>query len=1342
MRAMRITMAIGLSIVLCGIILLNATVHSPFVRIVQAEQDETAVELETTQEELEPEKEEQSEAIPEPEITEPEVTSEEPEENGDPPVTEEAKPTEPPEPPEETEEAGEIPESTKETEPVESIPPEATAEMAEETSPPEDAPPEDTPSPEDEPPEDTPIPEEMPPPEETPPPEDTPYPEATQAVEDMPTPEETPVPEETQGPEEPVDCEMDIGNMEFSPVSPGDRFTLAVPIRCVYGDEVLNSNIGASGKTRPYQKGQKPDAFDQSIGAAVKDAYIAILMPDEEDFPLTTDILSRERAVVDNGENRGYAVFEDAQVAEDAEPGVYRLRFLLKWVTHDGEERSKRVDARFEVAGPAEVKEAEPDDGAAGEGEEGDIPDGTAQGEGIVMVEEDGEAKIDAETGDMAPGLVERPAAEAGGPLTLAVAVRYECDGQYFDTNRGIDGAILPYGGELTEFDASIANVVPEIYVSLSTDQMEGFPLIQPMPSERHTLVHQGTNQGYAVFDGLTVREDAELGIYTVGVQAKWLGKDGEWREKRLSYAIEITENAGAGQEDDGVSLGDQAVASGEAGGMLLLAVPICYTREGENYSTNADDEGGVIPYEDGRADGADAYDQSIADVLSHMTVEIVPDGSEELLPKTGPSQPVSLVSAGENCGYAVFDDLSLAATAEGEYPLTLRVSWETPDGESRAQELEIPVRVAAGEELLYGDNGVIVFTHAQLKWALESTQYDPVYLGYCDTDRPEGSWESRNDGVITYPTGSASGIQVARSVTLVGTDPDRGNRLKLVDNPKAFSRTPSNDGIHISAGISFTLRDVQVEGYSCSGIVASLAGNATISFVNVSYTGCRAFGSVSSNNTLSLTGCDITIQSMNGSGAVAQDAARLGQNGQIHLYGSNTIRRSGGTGEYDAVFWLSSAPGRLTVHDNARVTIDTNNFLVREHSGATVQIDGMLNLTTRGANGCMNYQSETIPSCTVNGELIITHNNSNHPSMQVASLMVNGALDIAKYSGIPPCIMLPSGGSAVFNSPSYVSLFNPGGFLIRSSSGTASVSITTQAMNLWGGNDIDRYIWNNNDLSSPFTITATVRTSRTDPVNSSGLSGGRGVALGAQAPNTTNCNFLYARRILLGQYSASIDASTVYHGSGTVRGRAPAGSTQKIEEYLYTGSALGRKVQSVNAIGDTNYRTGDDWNPISSPTSRIYLLSTANDLEVHIYRDCADVCALYSVPQELDFGTITISGSEQIVPRINADWAIEVVDTRGSGNWALKANAAFFTSEDGLSALPGTLIFIGLDGSLQLLSETEAVIVARKSAGDSPGIVEIAWPQDKGLLIFLAPYAGAIDTSYSTTIIWTLEVY
>lgn len=943
------------------------------------------------------------------------------------------------------------------------------------------------------------------------------------------------------------------------------------------------------------------------------------------------------------------------------------------------------------------------------------------------------EAPLETEAGDVQLEDYSVPIAAPGETLTLAIPIRYSQGDLALQSNAGAQGGILAYdaGRAQGEYDQAIGEALAEVSLSFAESQAADFPLSRQVLSLAPVIVSDGLNVGYGVFKDVQVLETATPGDHPIQLQLMWREQTGERHSRIVRGVVSVAQPAGY------VTLGTYETPSAQAGDSVSLVFPIRYTEEGAVYASNAGADGGIVPY------GSEAaIDQSIASMLKSADVTIAAE-QEEDFPLAGEilSQSQTVLSDGENAGYAAFEQVPVREDARpGIYPINLVVSWQDTDGTMQTTMETASIEVSARS--IVHDDGIIVFTFAELKnamtGAVNGVTYNTIYLGYCDSAAPAAG-ETKNDGSIQFT--ASGGIPVTRNVTIIGTDPRNGHRVRLTDRVSSIA----TDTIYANANnLTITLKHMDVTGYNFYGIIHSVGRATAINFVDVTYQGRQMTCNYGSNTLVSFTDCHVTLQGM--STGEAQEVAEVAE---VRFYGKNTFTK---TASLDtSMFWLNESPRKMTVAAGADVSVNTVKYFVYNDGTAntTMDIAGSLEVTTSGTIGCMTYDVQGFSAVTVDssGSLKITQNaNTLYASLRVANLTVAGVLDIQRTASTQPCISLTSAaGGATFNNPKRVSLRNSSGKLVASASTTPKLNISTQAINIWPSGGTNKYIWNNNDFS-PFSVVCTLTGSSTNTVGVTGLSNGdKGVSLVPHSIALSKGTFdlTGASRLELGRYVLTIDPNTVYLGSHAVTGTTMSGSTQTVEEYKKNGTVLQPSaIQSVPAITAGGSYEAALLNSITSnDTSRIYVKSLQYDLEVHVYQDPIVFFELYAVPDNVDFGTIGISGSSRLMPRQSPQaMEVKVRDTRGHGGWRLKAQAtAPLTQESGVNpdVLGDALVFVSGGVEQSLLSQ---VTFKEQPAPAMPGVTTLSWGNTEGLMLRLRPYVGKPGATYRATILWTLE--
>lgn len=962
---------------------------------------------------------------------------------------------------------------------------------------------------------------------------------------------------------------------------------------------------------------------------------------------------------------------------------------------------------------------ADPDENEALEQESPEVEE-----EPETLVEEELQAPGNAAFGDFAI-----PSVNAGDAFTLAVPIRYEQGMQVWFSNADETGTLLPYqaGQPAQTYSQAIATVIAQAQMSLAS-AAEGSPFSN-LPQQT-TLIQQGVNAGYAVFEQLITDAGAASGDYPLLLTLTWLDMLGETHVETLSFTITVAGRSGT------VTLGDHETPTAQVGGTLSLTLPIDYTLDELTLSSNTDENGRAV------AAGAHTeFDQAIAQALSEVSITVSTAQPEDFpLDPAILSQSQTVLADGINAGYALFEEVPvLAESTPGIYDVNLQIEWIGANGAAQSRAVTTSIELLAGRSITH-EAGIIVFTYNELKAALTGAvngiTYDTIYLGYCDSATPaEG--ETKNDGQIQYT--ATGGIAVSRNVTIIGTDPRNGQRVRLVD----YTSYDISDTIRATANnLTITLQNVDVTGYNYYGILCGVGyTGVTLRFVDVTYTGRQMAYASGANSVVSITDSRVTLTVM-----TTGNDQEVAEAPAIHLAGNTTIVKSTAS---ESVFWLNASPYQLTVASGAQVVAETPHYFLYTSSSSLTQanIAGSLRVQTSGSVGSMTYADQYLNTLTVEGSgaLHITHNHANYASLRVNNVKVGGTLTIQRAASSYACIQMMGTQAAEFPNPVRVSLRNASGILMNGGA-TWTANISTQALNIWplsGG--ADQYIWNNNDLAE-FSV-QTGSKSSVAVAQASGLQDDQGVALPPYAVvlGSGTFNLKKASRVEFGRYTLTIDPDSVYRGSASVTGTGPSGASHTVREYALDRSGgtavLAELIQSAGAqtTGSTYQATLNT--PIRSTSlSRIYTLSQLDDLHAHIYCEPSTVTQLVLVPQDIDYGTVTISGQEQLLARQSPTvLALSVLDTRDSGSWEVTVQATTpLTRVGGGDVLSDALVYRTAGQGLQSLA-SEVRVGGQNTTAASPVRTDLQWQADEGILLHLQPYEGMPGTSYDATLTWTL---
>lgn len=129
---------------------------------------------------------------------------------------------------------------------------------------------------------------------------------------------------------------------------------------------------------------------------------------------------------------------------------------------------------------------------------------------------------------------------------------------------------------------------------------------------------------------------------------------------------------------------------------------------------------------------------------------------------------------------------------------------------------------------------------------------------------------------------------------------------------------------------------------------------------------------------------------------------------------------------------------------------------------------------------------------------------------------------------------------------------------------------------------------------------------------------------------------------------------------------------------------------------------------------------------------------AFNRVPPTLSFETTSIKSGLIRIPREDANWSLEVIDTRGQGSeFRILAEAEQpLTTADGSHTLPDALVYVDENFVSHSLLEGPVEVYAGQTGHDS--FTSVQWEPDQGPMVEVNPM-NAYARSYETTITWTL---
>ncbi|MDA9462064.1 hypothetical protein B835_1992 [Enterococcus mundtii 3F] len=122
-----------------------------------------------------------------------------------------------------------------------------------------------------------------------------------------------------------------------------------------------------------------------------------------------------------------------------------------------------------------------------------------------------------------------------------------------------------------------------------------------------------------------------------------------------------------------------------------------------------------------------------------------------------------------------------------------------------------------------------------------------------------------------------------------------------------------------------------------------------------------------------------------------------------------------------------------------------------------------------------------------------------------------------------------------------------------------------------------------------------------------------------------------------------------------------------------------------------------------------------------------------FTAPEVLDYKETKLTGTQQLVPRVDPNWKINVVNTK-KVNWQVKAQATAVESSDN-KTYKDALTFVDKDGEQHSLAEL--TLIAEGTPSDTAATIQ--WEEEQGVLFVVNPATMKADT-YAGTLTWLLE--
>lgn len=968
-------------------------------------------------------------------------------------------------------------------------------------------------------------------------------------------------------------------------------------------------------------------------------------------------------------------------------------------------------------------EEAEPTP-AVEEGIETSIP------EGEFIVQADVEGTISVGVGEV---------------FTLAVGVRFTRGDASWESLRSADEervSILKIN--TVEQWTTAPEALEKVIVQLANHQGETPPFTRDSLAEQteQTLLSDGVNHGYAVFEGLQTEEEIPVGDYRVHFVVSWW-RSGQGDAPETAMVSLLLHLKAEDKSEEGEETEKEEIAEKEDEALSCCCTETQISEQAEETAIGPDYTvwtGEEIT--DGNT-GTSYYvmhtsEETVSGAVLLVDTEAHASTSETSEEFGGMEASVCPCATGKvECAYC-------SALAAGEEP---------PEDQDCVMEYSLfsgispmSLMVDLALSLTTDEGGIIVFTIDELRTAITAGN-ELIYLGYNDGTEDIYQGQTVNNGSIAA---SGAGCPVPSSVSslkIIGRDPYNGKRVTFSD----WTGLAQLNSIYpTAASQTITLYDMTINGINYYGTMAGNdKSNTTLIYDTISYTGPQTAYNRGTGSIVIYRDTDITLQKS--SSAPAQEAAEVPN---VRLEGAVNISHD----DTDAVFWLTGSPNSLTVASGADVNITTTNYFIYcEATNVDVDIIGSLTLTVNGDGAESFFQSSgkyanlNIPS---GGSLIYTHNRigtSWYGSLRTNNATVDGTLIIRRSTTTTSnsTLEVASGCTLTIGPSAYVELSNSNGPVLSSASGTSTCNISTSIINRYeDASDTPTNVWNNAELSA-FTISMSLKSSASNNMVNiiTGLNeSNKGDALGAVVlANISPVHMGNDRKLVLGS-AGRVTMPKLLSGTYWFAGEGPSGAVLQATEVAMAGgvmqSTLQRSGSTICEGGTYSFETAAFDSPLQSQNSRVYVQAQSGGLVYYTYADVTPgIPEIVSIPSTLAFEIVPLSSKAQIIGRQNPNWQMEVYDPRGEDDsYRLCVSIdAPLTGQTTGDTLDGALVYVGAT-QLTPLSSTQ-LPVATKRGVEGQTTYTHQWAADMGLLVALPAFTGISGESYQTEMRWTLVI-
>lgn len=586
--------------------------------------------------------------------------------------------------------------------------------------------------------------------------------------------------------------------------------------------------------------------------------------------------------------------------------------------------------------------------------------------------------------------------------------------------------------------------------------------------------------------------------------------------------------------------------------------------------------------------------------------------------------------------------------------------------------------------------------------------------------------------------------IYVNSNITFDGGARVNVSKSSLVINFNGFTVTDNNnsnftDTIYIASTtntVHVKIENAIWSGRNYYGVVGVYNGNSnsTIELVNITYTGPQFV--YNKNGTTIINNCVVTLDK-NGSSTNPQEFC---EGNRINILGNVTVVSNSSS---DAIIWFTGAGAALIVDENSVFDINASStyFLYTDVSpNLLFKKNSSTKITTKNGLFYASGSSSHIASSFIleeNAKFVAHKMNSNSiPMFKCLSdfvLKENSTFQLfSEVISSTPLMYFGQTANVQFMSPRNVVLYNRGGNIFSFQTGTSSkpntIQIDAEMLRFWdiatfplssagGFSDTPTSQFYKAEYAENLAIIATATNSQLINVSSNLNEGDIGFPLG-----TSSFKLLTSNVISMGKIELKLTKIT--DNSRSIGGITESNANVQIE---FDGNS-----NSLSASDDGSFVFPlENKLEVGIPV----VVSVNKQFLTKVQRNIVLGSLLITKITPINFFAFASKGNQTLVYRQEANWELEITDTRSSGgDWFLYAYIQEpLTSNTNI--LDNVLIFKE-NGKAQTLSKTPILIYEGNGINKK---TTISWKNIEGFLLQINPEIEYEKGEYQTEILWEI---